>query len=71
MMGAESLAPDLENLRSRIEKAAREYCGPKEDLISASIGAYSCPVSRHFSLDQILAEADAALYADKSARRSR
>ncbi|MBQ3277617.1 MAG: GGDEF domain-containing protein [Clostridia bacterium] len=71
MMGAESLAPDLENLRSRIEKAAREYCGPKEYLISASIGAYSCPVSRHFSLDQILAEADAALYADKSARRSR
>ena len=66
-----SLVPDLEKIRERIETAARRICGPKEYLISASLGAGSCPVADRLSLDQILADADQALYADKNARRSK
>ena len=66
----QSLAPDLESIRERIETTAREICGPKEYLISASLGVSACPVSTGLSLDQVLAEADRSLYQDKSARKA-
>ena len=66
----QSLAPELESIRERIERAAREICGPKEYLVSASVGVSSCPVGAELSLDQVLAEADDSLYLDKSARKS-
>ena len=65
-----SQVPDPEAIRSQIESAAREICGPKPYLISASLGACSCPVGSHPSLDQILADADRALYTDKSIRKA-
>ena len=65
-----SMVPRLEDLRSRLETTAREICGTTEYLISASLGASSCPAENLGSLDQILAQADQALYADKSARKS-
>ena len=65
----ESLVPELENIRQRIETIAREICGPKEYLISASLGAASRRMENGMSFDQILAEADRALYEDKSRRR--
>ncbi len=64
-----SLLPELEAIRDRIETAARQACGQRDYLISASLGACSCPVSESLSLDALLAEADRALYADKSKRR--
>jgi len=66
-----SIVPELERIRERIETGARETCGPKAYLISASLGACGCPVKELRSLDQILAEADRALYADKSIRKGR
>ena len=66
-----SMVPRLEDLRSRLETTAREICGTTEYLISASLGASSCPAENLGSLDQILAQADQALYADKSARKSK
>lgn len=65
----ESLLPELEEIRQRLETAARAFCGPREYRICASLGATACPVENHPSLDQILAEADRALYADKSRRK--
>lgn len=65
-----SLLPSLEAIRERIESTARRICGPKEYLISASLGGCSCPVKEHPSLDQLLAEADRALYADKLKRKT-
>ena len=62
-------AVSTESIREEIETEARRVCGPKEYLISASIGAVSCPVRNHPPLDQLLAESDRVLYADKSARR--
>lgn len=59
---------ELEAIRTRIEATARELCGPKEYLISASLGACSCPVRERPSMDQLLAEADRALYSDKLRR---
>ncbi len=66
----QSLVPDLESIRESIETSARSICGPKEYLISASLGVCACPVSADLSLDQILAEADRSLYLDKSARKA-
>ena len=66
-----SLAPDLEEIRNRIETEARRICGPKEYLISASLGACSAPVESGLPLDPILAQADQALYADKSIRKAK
>ena len=66
----QSLVPDLESIRESIESSARSICGPKEYLISASLGASACPVGADLSLDQILAEADRSLYLDKSARKA-
>lgn len=65
-----SCHPNPEEIRNRIETVARKICGQKEYLISASIGACSCPVNGPLSLDQMQAEADRALYADKRNRRS-
>ena len=65
----ESRLPVLEEIRARLEATAREICKSREYLVSASLGAYSCPVWQHPSLDEILAEADRALYADKSRRK--
>ena len=67
----ESLIPRLEEIREQIETSSREICGPKEYLISASLGASSCPVSDNVSLDQILADADRALYRDKRLRKAK
>ena len=66
-----SLQPELEPIRERIEKAAREKCGPREYVISASMGACSTVVNEELSLDDVLAEADRALYADKSEHRKK
>ncbi len=66
----QSLIPDLESIRESIETSARTICGPKEYLISASLGASACPVGADLSLDQVLAEADRSLYLDKSARKA-
>ena len=65
-----SRVPDVEELRARIEAAARGISGPKAYTISASLGASACPVAAGLRLDRILAEADRALYADKSRRRA-
>jgi len=65
----ESLVPERETIRRRIETLAREICGPKDYLISASLGAASRRMGDDLSLDQILAEADHSLYADKNGRR--
>jgi diguanylate cyclase (GGDEF)-like protein len=67
----ESMLPELERIRECIETEARRICGPKAYLISASLGATSCPADNHPSLDQILAEAGRTLYADKSTRKGR
>ena len=64
-----SFGSRLEEIRTRIETTARDICGPKDYLISASLGACSCPVKSCLSPDQLMAKADKALYADKSARR--
>lgn len=68
MLSEASLIPELEAIRARIEATAREICGEKAYLIAASLGACACPVRERPSLDQLLAEADRALYADKTAR---
>ena len=70
LLGERSYVPELEALRARVEALARELCGTDKYLICASLGAYSCPVGGTLSLDQILAEADRALYQDKSARKA-
>ena len=67
----ESLVPALEDIRSHIETAAALICGPKDYRVSASLGACSCPVGDSLSLDQVLAEADRALYADKRLRKAK
>ena len=64
-----SLLPELETIRSRIEASARKACAVKAYLISASLGGCSCCVREHPSLDQLLADSDRALYADKVRRR--
>ena len=69
LVADESLQPELEEIRGRIEEAAREKCGPRAYVISASLGACSCKVDERLSLDEVLAEADRALYADKNAHR--
>lgn len=69
MLAETSVLPELEKIRERIEATAREICGSREYLISASLGACACPVKACDSLDQLLAEADRALYSDKLRRR--
>ena len=61
----------LDEIREQIETTARDICGPKDYLISARLGASACPVRDGLSLDQILAESDRALYADKRLRKAR
>ena len=65
-----SSLPSPDEIRERIETVARKICGKKEYLISASIGACACPINGPLSLDQMQAEADRALYADKRKRKS-
>ena len=62
---------ETEEIRGRIEKAAREKCGQREYEISASLGACSAVINEQLTLDEILAEADRALYADKAKRKNR
>lgn len=69
LLAKDALLPELEAIRARIEADARRLCGPRDYLISASLGACSTPVRAHASLDQLLAEADRALYADKLRRK--
>lgn len=71
LLSDDSLAPELEGIRARIEAAARTFCGKKAYEISASLGACAHRVLNHASLDQMLAEADHALYTDKMRRRHR
>ena len=61
--------PDPEQIRARIEATARRVCPSTQYQISASLGACSSPVREGAPLDQLLAEADRALYADKVRRR--
>ena len=61
--------PDPEKIRTRIETTARAVSGQKAYLISASLGSCACQVRNHPPLDQLLAESDRTLYADKTARR--
>lgn len=69
LLAETSYSSDLEKIRRRIETAACQFCGRKEYQIAASLGACSCLVGGHTSLDQLLAEADHALYADKTGRK--
>lgn len=71
MLAETSFLPDLEEIRARIEATAREKAASKEYRISASLGACSCLVRAHPSLDQLLVQADRALYADKMRRHPR
>ena len=71
LLDREPLDGKTEEIRQEIEEKAREICGEKEYQISASIGATACTVAECVSLDQILAKADGALYADKSKRGGR
>ena len=71
LLEEKSLQPELEETRSRIEKTAREKCGQREYTISASLGACSAVADGQLSLDDMLAEADRALYADKGKRKNR
>lgn len=68
LLDEESLVERREEIRSRIEAAAQTICGPKDYRIRASLGAFACPVGDQLSLDQVLAESDHALYADKRSR---
>ena len=70
-LSGQSFLPLLEKIRIRLEAAAREFLGSKDYLISASMGAFSCPVRECLSLDAVLAEADRALYADKSRQKQK
>ncbi|MBQ9010266.1 MAG: GGDEF domain-containing protein [Clostridia bacterium] len=67
----QSFLPALESIRKRMEAKARDICGPRNYLISASLGAYSTPVNQCPSMDEILAESDRALYADKTERKKK
>lgn len=69
MLGAASVLPELEAIRTRVEATARRLCGSKEYRIAASLGGSACPVKNLVSLDQLLVEADHALYSDKLRRR--
>lgn len=71
MLAEASFLPDLEDIRERIEATARENAHSKEYRISASLGACDCRVREHPSLDQLLVQADRALYADKMRRHPR
>ena len=71
LLGEKPLEPELEEIRGRIQKAAREKCGPREYEISASLGACSAVVDGELSLDEMLAEADRALYEDKAKHKNR
>ena len=70
LLADDSFVPELEGIRSRVEAAARELCGTGDYLISASLGACAYRVLNHASLNQLLAEADHALYSDKMRRRT-
>ena len=65
----EGETPELEPLRERIIRTANRTSGGKQYAISASLGACSCTVRDHLPIDQLLAEADKALYEDKNSRR--
>ncbi len=71
MLAEASFLPELEAIRARIEAAARAETASKEYRISASLGGCACRVGVHPSLDQLLVEADRALYADKVRRHPR
>ena len=71
LLGEKPLEPELEEIRGRIQKAAREKCGPREYEIAASLGACSAVVDGELSLDEMLAEADRALYEDKAKHKNR
>ena len=71
LLDEKPLTEKRDGIRERIEEAARKICGPKDYLISASLGAASCQAVSHMSLDQALAESDRSLYADKRSRRER
>ncbi len=62
---------DTETIRERIEKWARKYAGDKPYRLSASLGG--CIIRRteqHPPLEQMLEEADRALYRDKTERKT-
>ena len=69
MLAESSALYEPESNRTRIETTARKLCNSKEYRISASLGARSWPVRERASPDQLLAEADRALYADRLRRR--
>ena len=71
ILGAPLSPSDREDLRARLETSAREICGPKNYLISASLGASSCLIEGPVSLDQVLAESDRSLYSDKRVRKAK
>ena len=71
LLDEKPLTEKRDGIRERIEEAARKICGPKDYLISASLGAASCQAVSHMPLDQALAESDRSLYADKRSRRER
>ena len=65
------LSEHVEAVRERIENYARQYAGEKPYRISASIGGcISRKAEFHPPLEQMLEEADRALYRDKTERRT-
>ena len=65
------LSENVEAVRERIENYARQYAGEKPYRISASIGGcISRKAEFHPPLEQMLEEADRALYRDKTERRT-
>lgn len=69
MLAESSALYEPESIRTRTETTAGKLCNSKEYRISASLGACSCPVRERASPDQLLAEADRALYSDRLRRR--
>ena len=59
-----------ERVRRHISLVPVRYAG-KEILMTASIGVYSVPLGSAMTADEVLHQADDALYAAKNAGRNR
>ena len=69
-MSALRVAEIAERVRRHIGAVPVRYAG-KEIPMTASIGVYSVPVGSTMSADEVLHQADDALYAAKNAGRNR
>lgn len=60
-------------VKERLAEAFRSFneTGDRPYRLSASVGLVQAPVAEHATLDELLAQADELMYADKKSRRSR